>query len=261
MPNKPLPSSEPEPGPSEQSEGEYTIDQLAALSQVPSRTIRYYQSAGALPAPEIRGRVAYYNGGHLERLELVSTLQDRGLTIKAICELVARIDKGELDLNEWLGLDAQLGKPWANDQPRVVSEAELYELVGKRPAGLVAQLRRQKLIERKGEAFLVPSPGLLQAVMQLEAAGLDLEIAADGLSIIRKHARRAAKDLAKYFFKQAAGDFSSAAALSDAISALRPVSQDALRLSFGQEMERVLQELVESGKSTTIPLRKKRSRP
>ncbi len=250
------------PEASETSEAGYTIDQLAAASEVPSRTIRYYQSAGALTAPVIRGRVAYYGENHLERLKLVAELQDRGLTIKAICDLVKQIDKGELDLNEWLGLDAQLGEPWANDSPRLVSEVELYDLIGKRHAGLLAQLRRLKLIERKGDAFLVPSPGLLHAAVRLEAAGVDMETAAEGLSIIKKHARRAAKDLAKYFFKRAAAGFDRGAStgdLTEAFSALRPVSQEALQLTFGQEMERVLREMVESGKSTVIPRRKKRS--
>ena len=37
-------------------------------TRVPSRTIRYYQSKGALPKPTIRGRVAFYGPGHVERL-------------------------------------------------------------------------------------------------------------------------------------------------------------------------------------------------
>ena len=37
---------------------EYTIDELARVSRVPSRTIRFYQSEGALPKPTIKGRVA-----------------------------------------------------------------------------------------------------------------------------------------------------------------------------------------------------------
>jgi len=39
---------------------EYTIDDLASVSQVPSRTIRFYQSKGVLPKPVIKGRVAFY---------------------------------------------------------------------------------------------------------------------------------------------------------------------------------------------------------
>ena len=39
----------------------YTIDELAAVARVPSRTIRFYQSKGALMPPEIRGRLAIYS--------------------------------------------------------------------------------------------------------------------------------------------------------------------------------------------------------
>src|SRR5215831_186557 len=102
-------STEPEAAP------EYTIDELAQVSEVPSRTIRFYQSKGALPRPQIRGRVAFYGPAHVERLKLIASLQDRGLRIDAIRDLVARIDKGELDVNEWLGIEQQLQASWAND--------------------------------------------------------------------------------------------------------------------------------------------------
>ncbi len=74
-----------------------TIDDLAGASKVPSRTIRFYQSKGLLPKPVIRGRVAFYDKAHLERLELIASLQDRGLRIEAIRDLVTRMDRGELD--------------------------------------------------------------------------------------------------------------------------------------------------------------------
>src|SRR5712664_62051 len=108
----------------------YTIDELAAEAQVPSRTIRFYQSRGALMAPEIRGRVAFYGPAHVERLKLIAQLQDRGLRIDAIRDLMASIDKGELDLVEWLGVEQEVQSSWSNDQPRTVTEDELYELAG-----------------------------------------------------------------------------------------------------------------------------------
>src|SRR5579864_6298655 len=86
----------------------YTIDELAAAAKVPSRTIRFYQSRGALMPPEIRGRVAYYGGAHLERLKLIAQLQDRGLRIDAIRDLLTSIDRGEVDLAEWLGVEQQV---------------------------------------------------------------------------------------------------------------------------------------------------------
>lgn len=115
----------------EASNREYTIDEISSLSRVPSRTIRFYQSRGALMAPAIRGRVAYYGPKHLQRLELIAQLQDRGLSIDAIRNLLASIDKGETDLAEWLGVEQELQASWAHDHPRTVTESELYDSRGR----------------------------------------------------------------------------------------------------------------------------------
>src|SRR3954447_4763659 len=78
----------------EPAQAEFTIDELASAASVPSRTIRFYQSRGALMPPEVRGRVAYYGRSHLERLKLIAQLQDRGLRIDTIRDLVTSIDRG-----------------------------------------------------------------------------------------------------------------------------------------------------------------------
>lgn len=242
--------------PMAKEEKEHTIDELAALSGVPSRTIRFYQSAGALQKPLIRGRVAFYTDAHLERLKLVADLQDRGLRMKAIGELLGQVDRGELDLAEWLGFEQQLGASWANESPKLLTEAELEELIGGRRSGVLARLVRLGLIDRQGEAFLVKSPGLLQVVMRLESAGIELEVAADGLGILKKHAARAASDLADFYYKRARDGFGRAASteeLGQAFAALRPLSQEALRILFGQEMDGAMRELIESGKAAAIP--------
>lgn len=237
---------------------EYTIDELAAVSGVPSRTIRYYQSAGALPRPEIRGRVAYYSDVHVERLDLVADLQDRGLRIKAIRDLLTRIEAKELDLHQWLGLDAQIGTPWSEDRPRVCSVHELYELAGSERPGLIAELVRLRLADRHGESFLVHSPRLLRMSMDLERSGVDLDTVSGGATIIRKHASRAARELAKYFFKRAADGFGHDASpeeLLEAFRALRPMGQEALQLIFAQEMDLVVRGLVETGETAKLPRR------
>jgi DNA-binding transcriptional MerR regulator len=250
--------------PTPEPENEYTIDQLAALSRVPSRTIRFYQSAGALPKPQIRGRVAFYGPAHAERLKLVADLQDRGLRMKAICDLLGKVDQGELDLNEWLGLERQLGAPWAEDSPRVVEEAELYALIGGRRSGVLAELVRLRLVERQGDSFLVRSPGVLGVAMRLEAAGIDLDTVSGAIQIIRKNAAKAARDLGEYFLKHAQAGFGREAGAEDlrmAYEELRPASQDALRLIFGMEMAGVLREQVESGKVAALRGKKPRKTP
>jgi DNA-binding transcriptional MerR regulator len=239
---------------------EYTIDELASLARLPSRTIRFYQSRGALMAPEIRGRVAYYGPAHVERLKLIAQLQDRGLRIDAIRDLLASIDKGELDLAEWLGVEQAVQSSWSNDQPRTVDEAELYELAGTKRPGLIADLLRTRLIERQGEVFLVRSPALLAVAMKLEAVGIDLETAAGASATLRKHMVRAADDLVDYFVKAAdkgALEFADAGKLFEE---LRPTGIEAVRVMFGREMERALRALLESGKLAKLPARARRAK-
>jgi DNA-binding transcriptional MerR regulator len=235
---------------------EYTIDDLANVSQVPSRTIRFYQGKGVLPRPTIKGRVAFYGPEHVERLKLIASLQDRGLRIEAIRELVLRIDKGELDIGEWLGLDAQLQQPWANDTARTVTEEELFELAGRKRAGLVNDLVRAKLVERRGTVFFVPSPALMQLAVRLEAAGVDIETSVRGREILEKHLRRAAGDLTELVVKRAHAVEDADA--TRAVQEMRPLVMDAVRVVFAQAMEREVRALVESGKMAKVAPRKKK---
>ena len=251
-------SAEPDP------ERKYTIDELAVASKLPSRTIRFYQSQGVLPRPELKGRVAYYGAAHLARLELIASLQDRGLRIDGIRGLVARLEKGEVDLGDWLGLDAQVQAAWGPDEPRTLTEAELGELLGVRPPGMVAALQRAGLIERRGNVYLVPSPALLQAALKLEAVGVSPDLTHDAAEILRKHLAKATSELAKRFFAEAQEGFGGGAVVRDTAAffqALRTVGPEAVRLIFAQEMERELRELTESGKTTTLPGRRKKSKP
>lgn len=239
---------------------ELTIDEISSLSRVPSRTIRFYQSRGALMAPEIRGRVAYYGAKHVERLKLIAQLQDRGLRIDAIRDLLASIDKGETDLAEWLGVEQQLQASWANDHPRTVTEQELYELAGTKRPGLLADLLRAKLLERRGEVLFLLSPALLGVAMKLEAAGIDLDTALKGADIVRKHMARTASDLVELFVKRAREGAIETSDAAQMFQALRPTGLEAVRVIFGREMERELRKLLESGKIATLPAKVRKAK-
>jgi DNA-binding transcriptional MerR regulator len=65
-----------------------SITELAERSGLTARNIRAYQSRGLLFGPEIRGRVAHYNGAHLARLMLIGSLQREGFTLAAIKRLI-----------------------------------------------------------------------------------------------------------------------------------------------------------------------------
>jgi DNA-binding transcriptional MerR regulator len=73
---------------------EFSVEELAARVGVPTSTVRMYQTKGLLHAPRKVGRTARYDLSHLQRLELVSRLQERGFSLPAIAELIAARDQG-----------------------------------------------------------------------------------------------------------------------------------------------------------------------
>ena len=251
-------------GAAEATEGapEYTIDDLAASTGIPSRTIRFYQSTGVLPPPDKSGRVAYYGPRHVERLELIGKMQDRGLRIRAIKDLVEQIDAGEVALNEWLGLEDQLSTAWVDDAPKVLTRTQLDELLGTRRPGFLADLVRSGLVQNQTEdAWLVKSPGLLQVALQLEDAGVTVDVATRASEILQKYLSKAARELAGFFAERAGDGFgkdASVAGISDAYQRLRSVGLESVRLIFAREMEQVLRKMVESGEAARIDKKKRR---
>jgi len=233
---------------------EYTIDALAAATGVPSRTIRFYQSKGALQKPQIRGRKAIYGDAHVERLDLIGQLQDRGLRIKAIRELVGRIDRGELVLGEWLGLQDSLVAPWTDARPRLLDEAELHELTGELPPGRLAALVRHGLLERKGVQFLCGDVARLKVVLQLEAAGVSLDLSAAIIERARKRTGKLARELTSLFEDEAGDGFggSDAASIQAALSGWRDHGPALVQGIFAEEMQAVLRQVVASGKGSKL---------
>lgn len=240
--------------------GQYTIDELSALARVPSRTIRFYQSKGALSSPEIKGRVAYYSDAHVERLKLIAQLQDRGLRIDAIRGLVKSIERGELDMAEWLGVEQQLQASWAHDHARTVSEVELFTLAGSNRPGLIADLTRVNLVERRGDVYIVESPALLAMAMKLEAVGVGQDTAAEAADILRKHLGKAVAELTQFFLKRASDGFVETAQPAKLFEALRPVGIEAVRVIFSKQVEGALRKLLESGALAALPSTRRRSR-
>lgn len=238
----------------------YTIDELAAASGVPSRTIRFYQSRGALMAPEIRGRVAHYSRAHLERLELIAQLADRGLRVDAIGDLMKRIDRGEVDLAEWLGVEREVQAPWGADQPRTVTEAELQQLVGDRRPGLIADLVRTGAVERKGDVYLLGSPALLAIALDLERVGIDVETATAAQAILRKHLGRAVGELVELFVGRIERGHVPIADTHALFDAFRTAGTDAVRLLFARAMEAELRARLASGKLAEVSARARRKR-
>ncbi len=69
---------------------EYEVADLAAAAGVSIDTVRFYQTGGLLPLPGRSGRKAVYTAEHLERLRLIRSMADKGLSLKAIRLLLDR---------------------------------------------------------------------------------------------------------------------------------------------------------------------------
>ncbi len=238
---------------------ELTVDELAARSGASVRTIRYYQSEGLLPAPERHGREARYGAGHLERLEVISGLQSRGLRLSAIAELLRDAGDGG-DVAGWLGLGQSLVRPWSEDEPVLLNEADLRTRLGDLPGGSLEALVAAGLVERRADTtpvvFLVPSPGLLDVALELAGHGIDLETSAVLRDLVERRLRSLATDLVAEFTDRVslghlAGE--GPAALTELIDELQPVARRTVELIFAHEMERAQRALFDAAVQAANP--------
>jgi len=71
------------------TETRYSIDELAALAELPRRTVRYYLQQGLLDRPIGEKRAAYYTTHHLEQLLTIRKWQHAGLSLERIREILA----------------------------------------------------------------------------------------------------------------------------------------------------------------------------
>ncbi len=147
----------------------YRVDGLAAGSGVSVDTIRFYQSQGLLPQPVKEGRVAWYTEEHLERIERIRALKDKGFTLRSISRLLAgELDRADEALVE--AVVASLPGEHGGDERSLTLE-ELASATGVSPTLLAA-------IDREG----LFSPALTDGVKMYSEE--DVEVVNAGLSLL-----------------------------------------------------------------------------
>lgn len=89
----------------------HTIDELAHIVGMPSRTIRFYNTQGLLPPAIMQGRVAYYDDEHVVVLNLIKELKEQqNLPLETIRQMLEiRAKQGEVQMN--LALKQRLLRP------------------------------------------------------------------------------------------------------------------------------------------------------
>jgi DNA-binding transcriptional MerR regulator len=66
----------------------FSLDQLAALTDISKRTVRYYIQIGLVPRPVGEGRAAHYLLDHLDRLLQIKRLSGAGVSLGRIREVL-----------------------------------------------------------------------------------------------------------------------------------------------------------------------------
>jgi DNA-binding transcriptional MerR regulator len=74
----------------------FTLDEIAALAELPRRTVRYYIQSGLIDRPQGIGKGAYYTQQHVEQLLIVRKWQLAGLSLERIGEVLKQQASGPL---------------------------------------------------------------------------------------------------------------------------------------------------------------------
>lgn len=229
---------------------EYRIDELAQAAGTTVRNVRVYQDRGLLAPPRREGRVGMYTEAHLARLRMIGQLLQRGYTFANIAELVAAWESGGT-LNDILGLESALGDSWSDEIATYITVGELARLLNKEPDE--HELQRAiavGLFEVEGERLRVPSPRLLNAGVELAAAGMSIGEVLDIAERLRGQVNRMAEDLVGAVSDHihathaeggiVSGD--SVAPVAELVRRLRPLAQQAVDAMMAQAMARSLDE-------------------
>ena len=74
----------------------FTLDEIAALAELPRRTVRYYIQTGLIDRPQGVGKGAFYTQHHIEQLVLVRKWQLAGLSLEKIGDVLKQQASGPL---------------------------------------------------------------------------------------------------------------------------------------------------------------------
>jgi DNA-binding transcriptional MerR regulator len=243
------------------------IDELATEAGTTSRNIRAYQARGLLPAPILEGRTGYYGQEHLDRLQIIHELQERGFSLAAIGELLTTWAQGG-DLGHLLGFRHLLAAPMTLEDP---TRFHIEELVERFPEAEGDPSVLQRAIEldlvrpedEDGTVFEAPSPLLIDAGEELVRAGVPMHDILDLVASLRGDIAQIADRFVDLVGKHIAPPVTGEAQDSDfaralesmgrlrpiAIEVVRPLMAQELELARDRALERLAEELDEAARN------------
>lgn len=233
-----------QPVPEESIDHPFTIEQLALESGLSVRNIRSHQARGLLPPPEVRRRVGYYGGEHVQRLRVIGELQAQGLHLKAVKQV---LEDTEATVERLLSLRRSIAEPISLEQSEVLTDEELAAQLSE-PAHGQSRLRDKLqdlgfIVPIGGGHYEIPSPSLLAVVAEALRRGISASHVIELLDSLHRHAETVARRLVKnfvddvwkpYLDKQAPDE--EWPGVAESIARLRPMGVQALTAVFAQSI-------------------------
>src|SRR5438093_461500 len=124
------------------------IDELARRTGMTGRNIRAHQSRGLVPPPSVRGRTGYYGDEHLERIDLIKELQADGFNLEAIRRLLEGAGGSS---SEVLDFSRALRRPFEDEEPEILDEAEMEKRWGGADPSLLARAEKLGMMRPLGD--------------------------------------------------------------------------------------------------------------
>lgn len=172
---------------------EFTVDELAARAGMTVRNVRAYASRGLIAAPRLEGRTGYYNREHLQRLQLIRELIERGYTLSAVERAV--LASPHASSGHTLDLLRLLEEPRHGSEPEVMSRDSLAALAGvERDDALIVALGEFGLVEWLDEETVrLLQPTVVRAGAAAVALGLDAKTVISLFPLLSSNLRQIAE--------------------------------------------------------------------
>lgn len=166
---------------------EYTVDELAARAQMTVRNVRAYASRGLIEAPRLEGRTGYYGREHLQRLQLIRQLIERGFTLAAIEKAIQNAPHAA---GHALDLITILDQP-DSSEPEIMTRDDLAALAGvHRDDTLIESLVGLGLVEKlDSDRVRLIEPTVVRAGAAAVTLGLAPETVIALFPLLQTHLR------------------------------------------------------------------------
>lgn len=173
---------------------EFTVDELASRAEMTVRNVRAYAGRGLIAAPRLVGRTGYYSREHLQRLQLIRQLLDRGYTLAAVEKAIEGAPSAAAA--HALDLMTLLDQPNDEDGTEIMSRSALAALAGvPRDDKLLDSMREFGLVEwvdGDSEVIRLVEPTVVRTGAAAVAIGLAPKTVIALFPLLQSHLREIA---------------------------------------------------------------------